>query len=216
MNSGGPWNLRGLFPEVREAARAAARQSGLTVGEWLNSVIEEQEREFAPSTGSDRCSDDGSRQSVPSDDRWHHDADWDDRAANAQRRQHVPAEPQQDRRYRDADWDDREANAQRRQHFGAEEPQQDRRYRDADWDDRAANAQRRQHFGAEEPQQDRRYRDADWDGRAANAQRRQHFGAEDPQHGSPVPRRRLARPRSECAAAPTLSRRGSAAGSPVP
>lgn len=40
MKSGGPWNLRGLLPEVCEAARAAARQSGLSVGEWLNGVIE--------------------------------------------------------------------------------------------------------------------------------------------------------------------------------
>jgi localization factor PodJL len=40
MKSGGPWNLRGLRPEAREAARAAARRSGMSVGEWLNSVIE--------------------------------------------------------------------------------------------------------------------------------------------------------------------------------
>ena len=39
MKSGGPWNLRGLRPEAREAARAAARRSGMSVGEWLNSVI---------------------------------------------------------------------------------------------------------------------------------------------------------------------------------
>jgi len=40
MKSSGPWNLRGLRPEAREAARAAARRSGMSVGEWLNSVIE--------------------------------------------------------------------------------------------------------------------------------------------------------------------------------
>ena len=39
MKSGGPWNLRGLRPEAREAARDAARQSGMSVGEWLNDVI---------------------------------------------------------------------------------------------------------------------------------------------------------------------------------
>ena len=39
MKSGGPWNLRGLRPETREAAREAARRSGMSVGEWLNSVI---------------------------------------------------------------------------------------------------------------------------------------------------------------------------------
>ncbi len=166
MKSGGPWNHRGLLPEVREAARAAARQSGLSVGEWLNSVIEvvdEQEGEFPPSTGLDRFSDEGSRQSARSADRWHRHTDWDDREANAQRRQNFRAEdPQQHRRYRDADWDDREANAQRRQNFRAEDPQQHRRYRDADWDDREANAQRRQNFRAKERENDRRYLDVHW------------------------------------------------------
>jgi localization factor PodJL len=40
MKSGGPWNLRGLRPEAREAVRTAARRSGMSVGEWLNDVIE--------------------------------------------------------------------------------------------------------------------------------------------------------------------------------
>ena len=39
MRSGGPWNLRGLRPEARAAAREAARRSGMSVGEWLNTVI---------------------------------------------------------------------------------------------------------------------------------------------------------------------------------
>jgi localization factor PodJL len=41
MKSGGPWNLRGLRPETREAARDAAGRSGMSVGEWLNSVIQQ-------------------------------------------------------------------------------------------------------------------------------------------------------------------------------
>ena len=40
MKSGGPWNLRGLRPETRAAAREAARASGMSVGEWLNNVIQ--------------------------------------------------------------------------------------------------------------------------------------------------------------------------------
>jgi localization factor PodJL len=40
MKSGGPWNLRGLRPETRAAAREAARASGMSVGEWLNDVIQ--------------------------------------------------------------------------------------------------------------------------------------------------------------------------------
>lgn len=40
MKSGGLWNLRGLRPETRVAARDAARRSGMSVGEWLNELIE--------------------------------------------------------------------------------------------------------------------------------------------------------------------------------
>ncbi len=45
MKSGGPWNLRGLRPEARSAAREAARRSGLSVGEWLNTVIQPAEED---------------------------------------------------------------------------------------------------------------------------------------------------------------------------
>jgi len=34
-----PWHVKGVRPEVREAARVAARRSGLSVGAWLNSLI---------------------------------------------------------------------------------------------------------------------------------------------------------------------------------
>jgi localization factor PodJL len=43
MKSGGPWNLRGLRPETLAAARDAARRSGLSVGEWLNELIEQSD-----------------------------------------------------------------------------------------------------------------------------------------------------------------------------
>ena len=46
MKSGGPWNLRGLRPETREAARDAARRSGMSVGEWLNSVIQRGDADY--------------------------------------------------------------------------------------------------------------------------------------------------------------------------
>jgi localization factor PodJL len=45
MRSGGPWNLRGLRPEARSAAREAARRSGMSVGEWLNTVIQSAEED---------------------------------------------------------------------------------------------------------------------------------------------------------------------------
>src|SRR5271165_3301687 len=34
-----PWNVAGIPPEAREAARAAARREGLSVGEWLTRNI---------------------------------------------------------------------------------------------------------------------------------------------------------------------------------
>ena len=40
MKSGAPWRLKGRRPEGRsEIARAVARRSGTSVGEWLNRVI---------------------------------------------------------------------------------------------------------------------------------------------------------------------------------
>jgi localization factor PodJL len=41
MKSGGPWNLRGLRPEAREAADDAALRAGISVGEWLNELIQQ-------------------------------------------------------------------------------------------------------------------------------------------------------------------------------
>jgi localization factor PodJL len=43
MKSGGPWNLRGLRPQALAAARDAARRSGVSVGEWLNALIEQSD-----------------------------------------------------------------------------------------------------------------------------------------------------------------------------
>src|ERR1700678_458368 len=34
-----PWNVAGIGPEAREAARASARREGLSVGEWLTRRI---------------------------------------------------------------------------------------------------------------------------------------------------------------------------------
>src|SRR3954454_20482439 len=35
----GPWHVKGVHPEARDSAREAARRAGMSVGEWLNSVI---------------------------------------------------------------------------------------------------------------------------------------------------------------------------------
>ena len=41
MKSGGPWNLRGLRPQTHEAASDAARRAGMSVGEWLDDLIQQ-------------------------------------------------------------------------------------------------------------------------------------------------------------------------------
>jgi len=40
-----PWHVKGVHPEARDTAFEAARRSGLSVGEWLNSVILDQAAE---------------------------------------------------------------------------------------------------------------------------------------------------------------------------
>src|SRR5512135_3516769 len=45
MKFGVPWSVKGIRPEARETAREAARRSGLSLGEWLNSVILQQAAE---------------------------------------------------------------------------------------------------------------------------------------------------------------------------
>lgn len=34
-----PWSIRGVHPEVRNAALAAAKREGITIGEWLDRAI---------------------------------------------------------------------------------------------------------------------------------------------------------------------------------
>ncbi len=42
MRFGVPWSVKGIRPEARESAREAARRAGMSLGEWLNTVILEQ------------------------------------------------------------------------------------------------------------------------------------------------------------------------------
>lgn len=42
MNRAVPWSVKGVDFDAREAAREAARRAGMSVGEWLNSVIADQ------------------------------------------------------------------------------------------------------------------------------------------------------------------------------
>jgi localization factor PodJL len=48
MKPGIPWSVKGVEPELREIAKTAAKRSGMTLGEWLNSAINEQADENSP------------------------------------------------------------------------------------------------------------------------------------------------------------------------
>jgi localization factor PodJL len=47
MKPGIPWSVKGIEPEARVVAKRAARRAGITLGEWLNSVILDQSGNFA-------------------------------------------------------------------------------------------------------------------------------------------------------------------------
>jgi localization factor PodJL len=51
MQSDLPWNVAGIPPEAREAARAAARREGLSVGEWLTRRILRSLTDTEPASG---------------------------------------------------------------------------------------------------------------------------------------------------------------------
>jgi localization factor PodJL len=55
MKPGIPWSVKGVEPELREIAKTAARRSGMTLGEWLNSAINEQAD--APASENDSVAD---------------------------------------------------------------------------------------------------------------------------------------------------------------
>jgi localization factor PodJL len=117
MKSGGPWNLRGLRPEAREAVRTAARRSGVSVGEWLNDVIEpdDEEDDDEPTLFpdyDDEADDDRPRRSrARRDEREHRDDDRearqrdDDREARQRRRDRVDQPNQERDKERDSEFE---------------------------------------------------------------------------------------------------------------
>ncbi len=48
-----PWSVKGVDQDAREAAKEAARRSGMSLGEWLNTVIAEQAAEAAEAAAAD-------------------------------------------------------------------------------------------------------------------------------------------------------------------
>lgn len=47
MTAGAPWSVKGIDPKAREVAKDLARRSGMTLGEWLNRMILEDDSEDA-------------------------------------------------------------------------------------------------------------------------------------------------------------------------
>ena len=43
MSAGAPWSVKGIDPKAREVAKDLARRAGMTLGEWLNRVILEDD-----------------------------------------------------------------------------------------------------------------------------------------------------------------------------
>ena len=49
MTAAAPWSVKGIDPKAREIAKDLARRSGMTLGEWLNSMImDEPDEDDAP------------------------------------------------------------------------------------------------------------------------------------------------------------------------
>ena len=141
MKSGGPWNLRGLRPEAREAVRTAARRSGVSVGEWLNDVIEPDDE------------DDDDEPTLFSD---YDDEDDDERPrrSRSRRDEREPRRRDDDREPRQRS-DDRESR-QRSDQRGARRRDDDRelRQRDDDREPPEPRERRRDHDEERRPQKD--------------------------------------------------------------
>ena len=60
MTSGAPWSVKGIDPKAREVAKDLARRSGMTLGEWLNRMILDDEG-LDEVTSQDQFADSSSR-----------------------------------------------------------------------------------------------------------------------------------------------------------
>lgn len=52
MSSGAPWSVKGIDPKAREVAKDLARRSGMTLGEWLNRMILDEDGPEEPGSES--------------------------------------------------------------------------------------------------------------------------------------------------------------------
>jgi localization factor PodJL len=123
MKSSGPWNLRGLRPKKREAARDAARRSGMSVGEWLNSIIRSDDGDDEPieQRNFDRDADDDANRNDR--DRFYHGQQRQDRSREPNRDRYQGRHGEQDR---DRNRYQKQSSERDRQRQRDAEPRQDR------------------------------------------------------------------------------------------
>ena len=55
MSNYGPWSVKGIDQRARDAAREAAREEGLTIGEYINRMLLEETQDDAPSMRDHRA-----------------------------------------------------------------------------------------------------------------------------------------------------------------
>src|SRR4030095_1281552 len=93
MASDMTWQARGGRPQPLQAAREAARRSGMSVGEWLDSVIQESARQEStrPEPRQESARQESARQDEAPPSR--RDGDRRD-AGDSRRRREDPAPPE--------------------------------------------------------------------------------------------------------------------------
>ncbi len=173
MKSGGPWNLRGLHPEARAAAREAARRSGMSVGEWFNTVI----------------------QPTDDDEQW-----WAadvDREPEDQRPPGFNHDNEERDRHRGSSWRQRSREPDDRWQPNVHDDARERDHCDPNWRrDREPDHRRPRKFNDDRGRQ--RHRDTNWSRRDHDAETewRRSFREVDPGYGRP-PAAQPRRPRRE-------------------
>ena len=54
-----PWSIKGVSVEARDFVRTAAAERGITMGEWLTNVIQNETKAFEPTADSQQQTNDG-------------------------------------------------------------------------------------------------------------------------------------------------------------
>jgi localization factor PodJL len=92
MKRAASWSIDGIKPDIREAAREAARRQGLTLSEWLNDIIAEHASEL--DIDADEMDSNDRLEAVAA--RLHQLGDRDDRQGRHQRPRGVPHDNRDD------------------------------------------------------------------------------------------------------------------------